>query len=47
MISEPVSGMGTNDEEKGVAPGLNGTFGLLVELRVELEVNIVANEPAK
>jgi hypothetical protein len=41
------NGMGTSEEEKGVAPDENGTLGLLVELMGEpLPENEVMNEPA-
>ena len=46
-ISALCNGIGTSDEENGVAPGENGTLGLLVPLIVMLLPNAVMNEPAK
>lgn len=39
--------MGTKEEEKGVAPAENGTFGLFVLFTVELLPNVVTKDPAK
>lgn len=47
VISAPSRGMGTKEEEKGVAPAEKGTFGLLVPLKVMLLPNAVTNDPAK
>lgn len=44
---EPVRGMGTREEEKGVAPAEKGTLGLLVPLRIRLLPKDVTKEPAK
>jgi hypothetical protein len=46
-ISALCNGIGTSDEENGVAPGENGTLGLLVPLIVILLPKFVMNEPAK
>jgi hypothetical protein len=45
----PCKGMGTNDEEKGDAPGENGTFGLFVPFKMmaPLPWKEVMKEPAK
>ena len=47
VMSAPSSGMGTKEEENGVAPDENGTFGLFVPLIVVLLPNAVTKDPAK
>lgn len=46
-ICAPCKGIGTREEENGVAPGENVTFGLLVPLTVMLLPNAVMNDPEK
>jgi hypothetical protein len=46
-ICAPCKGMGTKEEENGVAPAENGTLGLFVVLMVELSPKLVMNDPAK
>ena len=47
-ICAPSKGIGTKEEENGVAPEEKGTFGLFVLLTtVVLSPNEVINEPAK
>lgn len=48
-MAEALIGMGTREEEKGVAPAENGTLGLFVPLRAvePFPTNEVMKEPAK